>query len=413
MKDAREPVVLIVGAGPTGLAAALALAKLGVSVRLIDRNAGPSTRSKALGVQAGTLECLEAAIGPEIVREMLAAGRPAREAWIHLDAAAPIRIDLASIPSAYPFILILAQSETERILETHLARGSVRVERETELVSFAEIGEKIVAKIRLPSGEIEEVRSSFLIGADGAHSAVRHGLDLPFEGAAYEGTFVLGDVTLGWPWPYDSIRTFVSEQGVIASFPMKGDRRYRLILIPRGAPAASDDADIGLDEFRAITERLGAGKIRVESADWLTRFRVHHRMVRHFGKGRAFLAGDAAHIHSPAGGQGMNTGIQDALNLAFKLSAVLSGDLPFSRLADYERERVPVARGVLHGTDFVFRMALLPESRAVAWFRRVVLPKIIGSGFVQRRMAAAISEVAIARREIRRYPRGVIRKLRS
>jgi 2-polyprenyl-6-methoxyphenol hydroxylase-like FAD-dependent oxidoreductase len=396
--------VLIVGAGPTGLAAATTLAKLGVAVRILDKNSARSDRSKALGVQAGTLACLENALSPDLAQRMIDAGRPAPEAWIHLDDRPPIRIDFQAIPGRHRFILILAQGETERILEEELNRRSARVERNTELLGLEDRGEQVVSRVRLPSGEVEEVSSDFVIGCDGAHSAVRHQLQIPFKGGAYTGDFVLGDVELAWPWPYESIRTFVSRRGVIASFPMRGERRYRLILIPAKTGAASDRPDIDIGEFRSVVSELSGGQIAVAAATWLTRFRVHHRMVERFQEGRVFLAGDAAHIHSPAGGQGMNTGIQDALNLAFKLARVLRVDQPIGSLRSYGQERLPVARQVLRGTDLVFRLALLPETRPVAWIRRTVLPPIVGSAWVQRRVVAAISEMAVAKREIARYP---------
>ncbi len=399
-----NPQVLIVGAGPTGLTAALALAKLGVRVRIVDKNSSRSDKSKALGVQAGTLECLAKAIDKTIADQMIASGLPAREAWIHLNEAAPIRVDLSTIPSPYNFILILAQSETERILEEQLARLSVQVERQTELVKLEETGDSVTSVLKNSGGRSETVTSSFVVGCDGSHSIVRQQTGIPFHGAMYTGDFILGDVTIDWPWPYDSIQTFVSKCGVIASFPMKGDRKYRLILIPKeNISVASDKPEIPLTEFNSILKFLSQGQIRATDATWLTRFRVHHRMVENFQKGRIFLAGDAAHIHSPAGGQGMNTGVQDALNLAHKLKRFLDGKIPIEHLATYERERLPVAKNVVRGTDFVFKMALLPETTAVRLIRGRLLPKIVRSSFIQRRVALAISEVNVARREMRGY----------
>ena len=184
---------------------------------------------------------------------------------------------------------------------------------------------------------------------------------------------------------------------------MKGERKYRLILIPKGSGKTSDKPEITLDEFNSVLQTLSKGQIRATNPTWLTRFRVHHRIVERFQKGRAFLAGDAAHIHSPAGGQGMNTGIQDALNLAHKLKRVIAGNAPIEHLEAYERERLPVAKNIVRGTDFAFKMALLPESFAVGLIRSAVLPKIVGSSIVQRRVSLAISEVNIARKEIRGY----------
>jgi 2-polyprenyl-6-methoxyphenol hydroxylase-like FAD-dependent oxidoreductase len=184
---------------------------------------------------------------------------------------------------------------------------------------------------------------------------------------------------------------------------MRGERKYRLILIPKENNNPSEKSEIALSEFNSILQTLSGGKIRAEDATWLTRFRVHHRLVEHFQKGRIFLAGDAAHIHSPAVGQGMNTGIQDALNLAHKLKRFFDGKISLESLEDYERERLPVAKNVVHGTDFVFKMALLPETKYVGWIRSFVLPFIARSSFIQRRVAEAISQVNVARREIRGY----------
>ena len=399
----RQTQVLVVGAGPTGLTAAIMLARLGIRVRIVDKNAGRSMQSKALGVQAGTLECLARAIAPDIAREMIEAGRPVSEAWFHFDDHSPVRIDLGTIPSAYNFILVLPQSETERILERQLNQLSVQVERGIELVGLTEEGQQIVSALKDADGKVSSLQTSFVIGCDGAHSMVRHQAEIGFHGGSYTGDFILGDVGIDWRWPLDSIRTFISERGVVASFPMKGERQYRLILIQRDAAATTADPDLSLDTFNSILQRLSQGQIQATDATWLARFRVHHRMVERFGKGRIFLAGDAAHIHSPAGGQGMNTGIQDALNLAFKLERVLAGKASVDSLAAYDRERRPVARNVVRGTDIVFKLALLPDNLLVSTLRGTLLPTIAGSRFVQRRIVRTVSEVGIARREMLRY----------
>jgi 3-(3-hydroxy-phenyl)propionate hydroxylase len=400
----EETQVLIVGAGPTGLAAANAMAKLGIRARVIDKGAARSDKSKALGVQAGTLECLGRALDPALPARMVREGKPAREAWIHLNDRAPIRVNFSTIPSQYDFILILAQSETERILEEHLlSTSSLRVERRCELLSMSERDGKVESVVRTAAGETTIV-SDFVIGCDGAHSAVRHQMDFSFKGDAYTGDFILGDVKMKWNYAYDSIRNFVSERGVIASFPMTGDRQYRLILIPKETARKDNGTDISLEEFRGIAALLSQDQIAVEEASWLTRFRVHHRMAGHFQRGRVFLAGDAAHIHSPAGGQGMNTGIQDALNLCFKLSDFFAGRRSFESLREYERERIPVARNVLRSTDFVFKMALLPESPVTRLLRGTLLPALVSSRFVQRHVTAAISEMRVANREMKNYP---------
>lgn len=395
--------VLIVGAGPSGLAAALVLARLGIAVRIIDKNAARSDKSKALAVHAGTLECLKAAIGTQLVRELIDAGQPTRAAWIHLDGAAPISVDISAIPSEYNFILNLPQAETERIFEQRLGELSVKVERNTELLEAVEQEVAMVSKIKLPTGAIDEITSDFMIGCDGAHSTVRHLLGIPFHGSTYGGDFILGDVILSWSWAHDSVRLFVNARGVIAAFPLKGEHHYRLILIRQDRNSMSDQPDMDLREFQSIVSELSVDGIIVQSASWLTRFRVHHRLVKQLQLGRSFLAGDAAHIHSPAGGQGMNTGIQDALNIGFKLARVLTQEMPLSGLSDYEKERLPVARQVLRGTDFVSRLALLPENWLKRFVRGTLLAMAVRSPFLQRRVLTMISEVGVARREIHRY----------
>jgi 3-(3-hydroxy-phenyl)propionate hydroxylase len=403
-KSTTQTQVLIVGAGPTGLAAAATLTQLGVRVRIIDKNTSRSDKSKALGVQAGTLECLAKALGSDLTEKMIADRQPTNEAFIHLNDQSPIKINLNVIASRFNFILILAQSETERILEEYLARKSVSVERNTELISFEIDSSKVLSTIQKPSGEQEILRSDFLIGCDGAHSTVRHQLQIPFMGNSYTGDFILGDVKLEWPWPYKSIQTFISSHGLIASFPLKGEQRYRLVLIPKTKAAPDQTNDIRLDEFRSIASLISKNQISILESTWLTRFRVHHRVVEHLQKGRAFLAGDAAHIHSPAGGQGMNTGIQDALNLSFKIGDFLAGRRDLQSLSDYEKERLPVAKSVLKGTDLFTKMALLPENPLVSFIRKMVIPKIVSSKWVQKRVITAMSEVAIAAKEMARCP---------
>lgn len=395
--------VLIVGAGPTGLAAACALSKFGISHRIIDKGLARSDKSKALGVQAGTLECLSRGLDPKVSQQMVTAGRPTFEAWIHLNDQRPLKVNLRTINSQHNYILILEQSETERILEEYLEGFSQTVERKTELLTIIDKGSEVISTVRGTTGEIEEIVSDFVVGCDGAHSATRHLMQIPFKGAAYTGNFILGDVKLKWKFPYDSVHTFVSQRGVIASFPLRDDGRYRLILIPKGKVHGGDKSEISFEEFSSIVSHLSQNQISISEATWLTRFRVHHRMVESYQKGRVFLAGDAAHIHSPAGGQGMNIGIQDALNLAFKLKSHLSGIRSFASLSDYQKERLPIAKQVLRGTDLVFRMALMPENPLASLMRRFVLPTIVGSNWIQRRVVNAMSEVSMAKSEIARY----------
>src|SRR5665213_1213708 len=244
---------------------------------------------------------------------------------MHIEGHELVSIDLSTIPSVYNYILVLAQSETERILEEYLNSFGAKVERGVELMALLNEHDQVTSTLLGPNGNEEILCSPFVIGCDGAHSEVRHALKSEFAGGAYHGDFILGDVQLNWPWTYDGVHAFISKRGIVAAFPLKGNKNYRLILVPKNSNTPNANGEIKLDEFRKILDGLSLGKIGVDEASWMTRFRVSHRMVRSFQQGRVFLAGDAAHIHSPAGGQGMNTGIQDAVNLAWKLALVSRG----------------------------------------------------------------------------------------
>jgi 3-(3-hydroxy-phenyl)propionate hydroxylase len=394
--------VLIVGAGPTRLALAGSLAKAGISVRIIDQNQGRSTESKALGVQAGTLESIAQVYGAHVSNEMISLGIQAKMAFLHLDTREAISIDLSQIKSEFNFILILKQSVTERVLENFLESQSVRVGREQTLLGLSETPAGVTCDIRHADQTVEKLRVRFVVGCDGAHSLVRHSLGIPFEGGTYTGDLILGDVKVDWPWEYGVVRTFITHHGVMACFPMVGEQRYRLILIPNTIGPKQRDPTISSSEFQKWVSQLSPKPILISDPTWLTRFRAHHRMTTHFRRGSVFLAGDAAHIHSPAGGQGMNTGIQDAFNLADKLAQVIQNKAPDSILEDYESERKPVAKKVLRSTDLVFRMALKPENLVSKGIRRFVMPKVVASKFIQRLFVQAISEVKIARKDIAR-----------
>jgi 3-(3-hydroxy-phenyl)propionate hydroxylase len=391
--------VLVVGGGPTGLAAAAALAKLGIKFRIIEKSLVRSDKSRALGIQSGTLECFDHVFGKKVSEKLISIGRIARQANIHIDSKEPIEIDFSVIKKPYDFILILAQDQTEAVLEEHLNSLGVQVEKGCELVELNEAGDDVVARVQKTNGEFEEIKSKFVIGCDGAHSAVRRLCKIPFVGGQYSGNFVLGDVEIKWPWTYDSLRVFANERGVIACFPMTGAQKYRLIMIPKNEPV-TENTDISEEEFKSITTHLSFDRIEVLKANWLTRFRVHHRIVDNMQRGRIFLAGDAAHIHSPAGGQGMNIGIQDGLNLAYKLKKVLENKKPLEFLEKYHEERYPVARTVIQNTDFFFRLGIMNENWMTSLARKTVVPVLAKNSWITKKVVRGISEVQWARREI-------------
>lgn len=392
--------VLVVGAGPTGLTLAAALARLGVRTRVIDRGAGRTDKSKAIGVQAGSLEALGDFFGDELSDKMVADGFSAREFFAEFGQRDSLRFDLSQIPSRFNFILVLPQSYTEQFLEDELAKSALAVQWRKELVSLEQNGSTVTARMQDAAGQAEELECDFVVGCDGAHSTVRHQAGIPFAGSAYEGNFVLGDVVLRWPWPYNAGRALISDRGIVGCFPMPGEQgAYRLIVAAKG-PVETASPDISPDEFCALLARLVETPIEISRFVWLTRFRLHHRIARRFASGRVYLAGDAAHIHSPVGGQGMNTGILEALNLGSKLAAVLRHGAPLAVLDRYEQERLPIARSILRGTDIAFQFAL-SGNPLVARLRPMLLPRILGTRWIQRRLATAISQVSAARREIR------------
>lgn len=391
--------VLVVGAGPTGLTAAMQLAAQGVDVVIIDKADARSSMSKAIAVQAGTLELLETVFGAALAQEMVEAGVPSRSIDMHIEDRPSFPVDTTLVPSRYNFLLMLAQSETERIFEEWLSRQSVKVLRKHELESFEmdEVG--VRAQIKLPDGHISELEARYLIGCDGASSRVREQLGVDFVGGSYQGFFLLADLKVDWPYEPGSVRGFLTAHGSAVFFPLKGDHLYRLFIIPNHR-LASTSTEIAFEELRTESRSYLPDTVRLSDPLWVSTFRIHHRVASTFQVGRAFLAGDAAHIHSPAGAQGMNMGIHEAINLGHKLKLVLKDQSNPSLLKSYEKERRPMALTVQRVTDFAFTRITASESIGVRFLRRVVLPRVLGRHLVQRQMMKAMSEIRQSREQI-------------
>ena len=388
--------VLIVGAGPTGLMMASEAARRGLSCRLVEKAAEPNPWSRALGVQARTLELLTQ-MG--LADAAVARGHKAHGARVHADGQERAHITFDGLDSPFPYVLILPQNKTEALLADRVGAQGVTIERGTELIAFTQDDAGVTATLRQQDGRETTARARWLVGADGAHSAVRHGLGLPFEGAAYPEGFLLADCRLSGSLPEDALSVYLTHDGFLAIFPFGGGL-FRLIgSLPGDAAAGTDrqpDAAT-LEECQAMMDTRGPGGVTLNDPVWLSRFRLHRRLAPQMRVGRVFLAGDAAHIHSPAGGQGMNTGIQDAFNLAWKLALTAQGAAPDALLDSYQAERHPIAEGVLRDTDLAMHAVTL-HNRGAEAVRDWLLSEFSGLDAVKRRLRADIAELSVGYR---------------
>ncbi|NVN48383.1 FAD-dependent oxidoreductase [Mycolicibacterium hippocampi] len=344
--------VLIVGAGPTGLTAALELSRLGVAVRIVDRSAQPSSESRALAVQARTLELLRVR---GVSDTMLALGNRAHAAALYADGRKLAPIELHRMPSDFNFILMLAQSETERLLAEQLERQGVKVERGVEVTAVRDRGAERPVEVTLSSGigEREALAASYVIAADGPHSTIRKALGVGFPGRTLPHNYVLADLRVEGAVPQDQVSIFLAAGGFIALFPM-GNSRFRLMATDPRKTVGDDDPTVA--QIQELYDRAAHIPARLHSPNWSSRFRINSRHVPALRSGRVFLGGDAAHVHSPAGGQGMNLGIQDMINLAWKLAMVLDGRAKPDLLDTYSSERLPVIRRLIRVTEIGTRI---------------------------------------------------------
>jgi 2-polyprenyl-6-methoxyphenol hydroxylase-like FAD-dependent oxidoreductase len=401
---------LVVGAGPTGLSLAAQLQTFGIRFRLVDRATDRAHESRALAVQARTLELFQQlGLGQKLVE----LGNPSARLLIHFGQTVAAQMQLGGFGASdtrFPFILFVSQAKTEALLEEHLRSGGLQIERGLELIAFTRGDNYVRARLRHSGGREEDVETRYLVGCDGAHSAVRKLAGIVFEGDAYLQDFMLGDVEVDGPLEPGALHSFAGA-GVAMFFPLGSPATWRVIAMSGGQAKAARHrqtaanelatTELPLDELQTIVDGVTGGGLRLRDPAWLTHFRLHHRQADRYGSDRVFLVGDAAHIHSPVGGQGMNTGIQDAWNLGWKLAMVAQGAADPKLLDSYEAERWPVGHFLLRYTDRVFGLFVraMGPGRITAWLRRNVaariLPLLVSSPRLRAAMFRFVSELGI------------------
>jgi 2-polyprenyl-6-methoxyphenol hydroxylase-like FAD-dependent oxidoreductase len=388
--------VLIVGAGPTGLMLANQLARRGVRSMIIDRHAGPALQTRALGVHARTLE-IYAQLG--IAGRALELGKKAFGANIWARGRKTARVPLGETGrgmTPFPYILILGQDDNERIMGERLRDWGAAVQWSTELVALAQQPDHVKATLKQPDGGTREIRAAWVAGCDGARSAVRELNGIGFPGAAYEHSFFVADVEAIGTMVPEELNVYLWRRRFHLFFPMRGENHWRIVgILPDELETRKD---LKFEDVQpTLRSEAGAG-IAVTRCTWFSTYRIHHRAAARFRDRRCFLLGDAAHIHSPVGAQGMNTGLQDAYNLGWKLAMVAKGQAHASLLDSYEDERMPVARRLLETTDRAF-MLVVNDSCIAGLLRSHVLARVaafaFGLALVRRIAFRIVSQIGI------------------
>jgi 2-polyprenyl-6-methoxyphenol hydroxylase-like FAD-dependent oxidoreductase len=377
--------VLVVGAGPTGLMLANQLARWGLKPLIIDRHSGPAQQTRAIAVQARTME-IYAKMG--LIDEALSRGTIGAGAnmWVAGRWTARIPIgDIGRTLSPYPFVLLLGQDDNERMLGEQLRRQGIAIEWNTELIALKQTPDRVEATLKDPDGGLRKVRAGWVAGCDGSRSPVREMSGIGFPGAPYEQTFFVADTEATGSMKPGELNIYLWRDGFHLFFPIRGKDRWRVIgILP--APFGARD-DLTFDELIPSIREEAGNDLAFRQCSWFSTYRIHHRAAERFRDRRCFLLGDAAHIHSPAGGQGMNTGLQDAYNLGWKLALVLQGRADPALLDSYEQERIPVATRLLETTDRAFQVVV-----SEGWFATLMRTKIIA------RIAAAAMRFEAVRR---------------
>ncbi|HEX8088826.1 MAG TPA: FAD-dependent monooxygenase [Blastocatellia bacterium] len=373
MNETIKTDVVIIGAGPTGLSLACQFVRYGMDFIIVEKNEGVTPYSKAIGVHARTLEIYEQ-IG--LAQKAIEQGTIARK--VRMLAGGEVRgeMDLSNIGeglSPYPFVLMLEQSKNEQLLYEYLRNRRKEVLWKTELESFSQNDSGVTARVKTASGP-KIIEAKYLVGCDGAKSQTRHALGLGFSGSTFERMFYVADAQVDWNLSHDALHVCFSKSSFVLFFPLKGEKRYRIVgVFPE--EFAKDEGDVLYEEIEQRVKEEAKLELDLHHVEWFSTYKVHTRHVSKFSVGKCFLAGDSAHIHSPAGAQGMNTGIQDGYNLAWKMALVSEGNQDEKLLETYNEERLENAKRLLQTTDRMFQFAAGTE-----WFleflRTNVLPSV-------------------------------------
>ncbi|MBD1846588.1 FAD-dependent monooxygenase [Cyanobacteria bacterium FACHB-63] len=376
LESTLQTDVIIVGAGPTGLSLAVQLMRYNINFVIVDRKEGVTELSKALVVHARTLEIYDQA---GLAEAAVSGGEQVQNVALLHGGKISAHLDFSGFGgqlSPFPFFLIFEQSKNERLLYEHLQHHGKDVQWQTELESLTQDVQGVRAIVKTASGETQMITAQYLVGCDGANSPTRHLLNLRFEGSTYPRLFYVADVEAKFPGDEATLYAAPGRDSFALMFPMQGEQHWRLVgNLPEYNP--QPDREVTFDEVEAKVKPLVQLPLEIKTVRWFSTYKVHTRHAEQFSVGRCFLAGDAAHIHTPAGGQGMNTGIQDAYNLAWKLAFVLQGKVQESLLATYNEERLANAKRLLHTTDQFFDIAANGRWY-FRFFRDKILPSLAG-----------------------------------
>ncbi len=378
---------LVVGAGPVGLFMANELMRHGLSCKIIDKKSGLSTQSKALGIHIRTLEAF---YDTGIIDDVLARGHKVHGVLFKSKGKVIADNTFGHVDALYDYLIDLPQDETEAVLNEHLIKKGNAVEWNTELLRFEQDTHGVTATIKNAAGQESTISADWLIACDGSHSTARQLLNIDFVGAEYKEKWWLADIYIDWELPNDRMVIYLADNGPTACFPMN-NHRYRLVM----AAPKSNIENPSFDDIKNYFAKYCPDKATLRDPLWITAFYLHHRQIQQYRKDRVFFAGDAAHIHSPMGGQGMNTGIQDTYNLAWKLALVQKKIAPPDILDSYHAERYPVGKKVLHETDKMTKMVLVKNPIAT-FFRNKVLSLVSSFDKVKDNIMNNMAQLTIA-----------------